>query len=60
MTDFVLHSAEAAAEQTIQKRVMLILTARETEAFAKVILNPPAPGPALRRALREFHEKIRR
>jgi hypothetical protein len=34
MTDFVLHSAEAAAERTIENRAMLVLTARETEAFA--------------------------
>ena len=37
MTDFVLHSAEAAAERTIQERVMVILSARETEAF---VLRP--------------------
>src|SRR6266853_303236 len=53
MTDFVLHSAEAAAERTIEKRAMLILTARETEAFADAILNPAGPGSALRRAARE-------
>jgi len=30
MTDFVLHSAEAAAERTIEERAMLILSARGT------------------------------
>ena len=54
MTDFVLHSAEAAAERTIENRAMLSLTARETEAFAEAILNPRAPGPVLRRAAREY------
>src|ERR1035441_362468 len=57
MTDFVLHSAEAAAERTIEKRAMLILTARETEAFANAILNPPGPGPVLRKAAREYRKK---
>jgi uncharacterized protein (DUF1778 family) len=57
MTDFVLHSAEAAAERTIEKRAMLILTARETEAFADAILNPRGPGPILRRAARAYREK---
>jgi uncharacterized protein (DUF1778 family) len=57
MTDFVLHSAEAAAERTIEKRAMLILTVRETEAFADAILNSPDPGPALRRAARAYREK---
>ena len=58
MTDFVLHSAEAAAERTIEKRAMLILTARETEAFANAILNPPGPGRVLREAAREYREKL--
>jgi uncharacterized protein (DUF1778 family) len=58
MTDFVLHSAEAAAERTFEKRAMLILTARETEAFANALLNPPSPGPVLRQAAREYKRKI--
>lgn len=57
MTDFVLHSAESAAERTIEKRAMLILTARETEAFANAILNPPDPGRVLRQAARAYREK---
>lgn len=57
MTDFVLQSAEAAAERTIEKRAMLILTVRETEAFANAILNPPKPGAVLRKAAREFRDK---
>jgi len=58
MTDFVLHSAEAAAERTIEKRAMLILTARETAAFANAILNPPSPGPVLREAARAHRKKV--
>jgi len=58
MTEFVLHSAEAAAERTIENRAMLVLTARETEAFADAILNPPDPGPILRRAARQYRETI--
>jgi uncharacterized protein (DUF1778 family) len=57
MTDFVLHSAKTAAEQTIERRAMLILTARESEAFAKAILSPAEPGPALRKAAREYRRK---
>ena len=58
MTDFVLHSAEAAAERTIEKRAMLILTARETETFANAILNPPDPGSVLRQAARQHRENL--
>jgi uncharacterized protein (DUF1778 family) len=57
MTDFVIHSAEAAAEQTIERRGVLILTARESQAFAEAILNPAEPGPRLRKAAREYRRK---
>ena len=58
MTEFVLHSAEQAAERTIEKRSLLILTARESEAFAAALLNPPEPGPVLRRGVREYRAKV--
>ena len=58
MTDFVLHSAEAAAQRTLQERAMLILTARETEAFVSALLNAPEPGPVLRKAARQYRNQI--
>jgi uncharacterized protein (DUF1778 family) len=57
MTDFVLQSAEAAAGRVIERRAILVLTARETEAFVSAILKPPVPGPVLRRAAREYRAK---
>jgi len=57
MTDFVLHSAEAAAQRAIERHSMLILTARETEAFADAILRPAPPGAVLRKAAREYRRK---
>jgi uncharacterized protein (DUF1778 family) len=60
MTDFVIHSAEAAAEETIERRGMLILTARETQAFAEAILNPAEPGLRLRKAAQEYRRKKNR
>lgn len=56
MTDFVLESAQAAAERTIQERTMLVLSARETEAFVDAITNPAEPGPVLREAARRYKE----
>ncbi|MBZ5610423.1 MAG: DUF1778 domain-containing protein [Acidobacteriia bacterium] len=58
MTDFVLHSAEAAAERTLQDRAMLILTARETQTFVDAILNPLEPGPVLRAAVHRYKNQI--
>jgi uncharacterized protein (DUF1778 family) len=60
MTDFVIHSAQTAAELAIERRGMLILTARETQAFADAILKPAPPGPKLRKAAREYIKKARR
>src|SRR6266566_10061563 len=60
MTDFVLHSAEAAAERTIEERAMLILSARETEAFVEAILNPAEPGAVLRAAARHYRNTVGR
>jgi uncharacterized protein (DUF1778 family) len=54
VTDFVLHSAEAAAQKTLKERAMLILTARETERFVDAILHPADPGTVLLRAARQY------
>jgi uncharacterized protein (DUF1778 family) len=59
MTDFVLHSAELAAERTIQDRAMVILTAREREAFVDVLMNPPQPGSVLRAAIKQYKNAFR-
>jgi uncharacterized protein (DUF1778 family) len=56
MTDFVLHSAEAAAQRAIEECAMSILTARETETVADAILNQREPGSDLRRAGRACSE----
>jgi uncharacterized protein (DUF1778 family) len=60
MTDFVLHSAEAAAERTIEERAMLILSVRETEAFVNSIFHPAEPGAVLRAAARHYKKTIGR
>ncbi len=57
MTDFVLHSAEVAAERKIQDRAILVLSARDTKRFVEAILNPREPGPVLRRAAR-YYKKV--
>jgi uncharacterized protein (DUF1778 family) len=55
LTDFVLHSAESAAERTIQERTMLVLSAKDTQSFVQTLLAPAsAPGPALRRAAKKI------
>ena len=58
LTDFVLHSAELAAEHTIRERTMLVLSARDTEAFVDALLNPPEPGSVLRGAAKRYKERL--
>jgi uncharacterized protein (DUF1778 family) len=57
LTDFVLHSAESAAERTIQERTILVLSAKDTAAFVRTLLAPaPELGPALRNAAKRYKE----
>ena len=58
MTDFVIHSAESAAERTIQERAVLILSARETEMFVDAILSRSEPGAVLRAAARHYKQTM--
>jgi uncharacterized protein (DUF1778 family) len=58
MTDFVLHSAQLAAERTIQERGVLILSARETKAFVDAILRPAEPGRVLRSAAKAYKRRM--
>lgn len=54
MTDFVLHSAEIAAERTIRERTMLVLSAEDSRIFVDAILNPPEPNAVLKAAVRDY------
>ncbi|MEO8125723.1 MAG: DUF1778 domain-containing protein [Bryobacteraceae bacterium] len=60
MSDFVIQSAEIAAQRTIQDRSTLILTVREAEAFVELLLHPPEPGPVLLAAARHYKNTIGR
>jgi uncharacterized protein (DUF1778 family) len=50
VTDFVIGSAQAAAEETIRTHQVLELTARETEALVAALRDPPIPNERLRDA----------
>ena len=58
MTDFVLHSAELAAQRAIEQHSVLELTSRDAEIFASAILKPAAPGSVLRAAARRYKRSI--
>ncbi len=54
LTDFVVRSAERAAERSIRDHAVLVLTARESQTFVEALLNPPAPNAALRAAAAHY------
>lgn len=60
LTDFVLQSAESAAERTIQERTMILLSARDSEAFVEQLLHPAEPGPTLRKAAQRYKDRLSR
>ena len=57
LTEFVVRSEREAARKAVKEHQMMSLTARDTEAFVKALLKPPAPSKKLRRAATRY-EKI--
>lgn len=57
VSDFVAAAAEEAARRTIEETQIVRLAAEDQRAFVDLLLNPPAPSPALERA-KEHHERL--
>jgi uncharacterized protein (DUF1778 family) len=56
LTDFVVSSAQAAAEEAIERQHVINLSARDSLIFAEAILNPAEPNENLRAAARRYRE----
>lgn len=50
MTDFVIMAVQEAAQRAIEQAEIIRLSMADQECFAKALLSPPAPAPALQRA----------
>ena len=48
LSEFVISSAQAAAQETIRTHHIIELTARESEQLANALLNPVPPNERLR------------
>jgi uncharacterized protein (DUF1778 family) len=57
LTDFVVAAASAAARQTIAQTEVLQLSRESAQLFASLLIEPPAPTPAMERA-RAHHERL--
>ena len=56
LTDFVIASAQAAAEETIRQHEVMVLTARDSMLLAEALLNPPEPNERLKAAVADYYE----
>lgn len=50
VSDFVVAAAQEAARRTIEEATLIRLSVADQMRFAELLLNPPEPSEALRRA----------
>ncbi len=58
LTDFVIGAAQEAALRAIEDERIIRLSAEDQLRFAQALLDPPAPGKALRRARKLHRENV--
>lgn len=54
LTDFIIASAQASAEETIRQHTVVQLSAEDSRRLAQALLNPPAPNVELREAFADY------
>jgi len=57
LTEFVVSSAQEAARRTIEERNLVRLTRRDSEVFARALMDPPAAGTTLNRAVKRYRQR---
>ncbi len=58
LSDFVIESAQRAAEEVIREHEVITLSARDSRAFAEALLNPPPPNERLRAAFARYQQEV--
>jgi uncharacterized protein (DUF1778 family) len=56
VTDFVLSSVQSAARRAIEEHQQFELSARDSEAFVKALLDPAPVNDRLRETVRRYRE----
>jgi len=59
MTDFVVSAVLDAAQRAVQQADVVRLSLADQECFAKALMNPPKPVPALKRAFARRRKLLR-
>jgi len=57
LSDFLVGAAQEAARRTIEQTQIIRLSMEEQQRFAALLLDPPAPAPAMARAAKA-HKKL--
>ena len=57
ISDFVVAAAQEAARRTIEEAHIIRLSLEDQRRFVDLLLNPPAPSPALMKA-KEAHDRL--
>ncbi len=58
LSEFIIHSARAAAERTIADAELIRLTREERDAFVAALLDPPEPSARLKSAAENYRKKM--
>src|SRR5437870_5195528 len=59
VSDFVVAAAQEAANRTIEETHLIRLSVDDQQQFAKLLIDPPKPSPALKRAKKAHARLIR-
>lgn len=57
ISDFVVAAAQDAANRTIEETHLIRLSVEDQKRFAELLLNPPPPTPAMKRA-KKAHARL--
>jgi uncharacterized protein (DUF1778 family) len=60
VSEFVVGSAAAAAEQVIEAHERITLADRDWNVFYEALINPPEPNERLKRSVRRYRERAGR
>lgn len=58
LTDFILTASQEAASKVIREHEVITLTVAESKNFAEVLINPPAPNAALKKAAKRYRNLL--
>lgn len=59
VSQFVMSSAQRAAEQAIREHEVIRLSERDSRAVMEALLHPTPVGPALRKAAERYRARVR-